>query len=73
MASTSAKSLPTKFTVAGVPGDYSKNRSFAKVLQLKSRTCVEAKVGGDDLGCTVLQSKTRFERLGWSSGCLDPL
>jgi hypothetical protein len=43
------------------------------VLQSKSRNRVEAKIGGDNLGSTTLQSKTHFERLGWSSVSMDLL
>jgi hypothetical protein len=47
--SSSAKSFPAKLAKAGVTKECSKNRSFAEVLQSKSRTRVEAKMGGDDL------------------------
>jgi hypothetical protein len=70
---SSAKSFPTKLVEAGVTRECSKNRSFAEVLQSKSRTRIEAKIGGDYLGSTTLQSKTHFERLGWSSVSMDPL
>jgi hypothetical protein len=70
---SSVMSFPTKLVEAGITGDCSKNRSFAEVLQSKSRTRGEAKIGGDDFGSTTLQSKTHFERLGWSSVSMDSL
>jgi hypothetical protein len=51
---SSAKSLPTKLVEAGITAECSKNRSFVEVLQSKSRTRAEAKIGGDDLGSTTL-------------------
>jgi hypothetical protein len=71
--SSSVKSLPTKLVEAEVTGECSKNYSFAEVLQSKTRTSIEAKIGEDDLRCTVLQSETRIKRLGWSSMYMDPL
>jgi hypothetical protein len=50
---SSAKALATKNAKAGVIGDSSKNRSFAKVLHSKPRARVEAKNGGDDIRSTV--------------------
>ena len=52
-SSLSSKSLLTKLAEAGITGECSKNRSFAEVLQLKPRSRVEAKNGGDVLRSTV--------------------
>jgi hypothetical protein len=67
-SSLSSKSLPTKLAEVEVTGECSKKRSFAEVLQSKSRSCGEAKNGGDEL-----QSKTRIERKEQSSACMDLL
>jgi hypothetical protein len=46
MCSSNATFVPAKIMEAGVTGDCAKTRSFAEVLQLKPRACVEGKNGG---------------------------
>ena len=52
-SSPNAEPLPTKRTEDGVIGECSEHRSFTEVLKSRSRTRVEANIGGDENSSSV--------------------